>query len=168
MNELERIRRSIDALASAPGWDWTNFASTLIATLVGAAAAGAVTLWVLRRQRRDAYEAVIREVATRALSASIEYTETVLLKPPGTNVFTQVQRLQAELLMLEAVSNTEDAKIAYALHASAVRVLVMPPGDSGKASAAVSRSITDFVARKDSVDVQLRRINSIAPTTEPS
>ncbi|MBK0296757.1 hypothetical protein IAE22_33055, partial [Bacillus sp. S34] len=68
VDELERIRRSIDALAADPGWDWNSFASTLIATLVGAGIAGWFTIWVLRGQRRDQYVASIRAAAASCLA----------------------------------------------------------------------------------------------------
>lgn len=111
VDELERIRRSIDALSDPPGWDWNSFVSTLIATLVGAAVASAVTIWVLRRQRKDQYEQSIREASTRCVGAVLKLARRDEAGEASANRI----EVRAELHLLSGIMNDEDRPFANAL-----------------------------------------------------
>ncbi|MBT1621227.1 hypothetical protein KK101_00790 [Curtobacterium flaccumfaciens pv. oortii] len=155
MTELEKLREAVEALNHSPGWDWNSFVSTLIATLVGAAAAGAVTIWVLRKQRRDEYEQTIRAASVRCVEATLRLMEA----RDGSDSVRARLALTAELHLLSGVMDNDDSRFARAL----IRLVTelgrsRAPAPVGHLVGTISASIAEFLSRRTTTEVHIDRL----------
>lgn len=154
--ELEHIRRSIDALASEPSWDWNSFLSTLVATLVGAAIAGGIAIWVLNGQRRDQYVSTVRDSAARCLAALLAYTR---VRMDERTAGAEAIEVRAEFLMLRAIADDQDRPVVSELRELAsAAVDGLAPEAAGYAVGTISTLLASFVRRDLSPERQLRTI----------
>ena len=65
-----QLREIVAALQ--PGWDWSSFWVTFVATVAGVVVSGLLAYWLLRRQLRDQYNARLDDAFVKVLYAENE------------------------------------------------------------------------------------------------
>lgn len=159
LTDYERISRSIDELRrSLSGWDWNGFASTLLATIVGACAAAAVSFVVLKQERDERYRDRLAGALRPLLREMIQYSEIAALTPNQYSPKWEDQpfelgqtaiRVQAEFSPVLAEARPSEREVLRAATTAAHLATQLPRlGFRSIAMAAVTGTLTRWRANE--------------------